>query len=151
IENAGRLLAKNSERHLKSRKEMNVLFADLPEALANTCELSSRLEFSLADLGYLFPAYPVPAGETTESFLRKIAFEGARERYTGVNGIPTFARASSQLNYELAMIEKLGLAGYFLIVWDIVMYCRREGILTQGRGSAANSAVCYSLGITAVD
>ena len=151
IEKAGRLLAKNSERHLKSRKEMNALFADLPEAIANTRDLSSRLEFSLADLGYRFPAYPVPAGETMDSFLRKMTFAGARRRYTGVGGIPTLAHASTQLNYELAMIEKLGLAGYFLIVWDIVVYCRNEKILTQGRGSAANSAVCYALGITAVD
>jgi len=146
LETAGRLLAKNSERHLKSPAEMARLFADLPEAIANTAELSSRLAFSLADLGYEFPRYPVPPGETMMSFLRQRTEEGARRRYR-----PYHERAQRQIERELALIEKLNLSGYFLIVWDIVQFCRREGILTQGRGSAANSAVCYSLGITAVD
>jgi error-prone DNA polymerase len=146
LETAGRLLAKNSERHLKSPTEMARLFADLPEAIANTAELSSRLAFSLADLGYEFPRYPVPPGETMMSFLRQRTDEGARRRYR-----PYHERARHQIERELALIEKLNLAGYFLIVWDIVQFCRREGILAQGRGSAANSAVCYSLGITAVD
>jgi error-prone DNA polymerase len=143
---AGRLLAGNSERHLKPPPEMARLFADLPEAVANTQELSARLQFTLADLGYEFPKYPVPPGETMISFLRRRAHEGARERYR-----PYHERAQRQIEHELAVIEKLDLAGYFLIVWDIVQFCRREGILVQGRGSAANSAVCYSLGITAVD
>ncbi len=151
LETAGRLLAINSERYLKSPKEMARLFADLPEAIANTSELSSRLEFTLEDLGYEFPTYTVPKGETMASFLRRRTYEGARLRYTGRNGSPAFARARQQIEHELRLIEKLKLEGYFLIVWDLVQFCRRQGILVQGRGSAANSAVCYSLGITAVD
>ncbi len=146
LETAGRLLAQNSQRHIRTAKEMAHLFADLPEAIANTVELSSRLEFTLEKLGYEFPRYPVPEGETMNSFLRKRTMEGARNRYR-----PVTERVRRQLNHELALIEKLDLAGYFLIVWDIVRYCRDHDILVQGRGSAANSAVCYSLGITAVD
>ena len=148
---AGRLLARNSERYLKSGDVMEKIFADLPEAIANTIELSSRLEFTLEDLGYEFPKYPVPDGETMTSFLRKRTEEGGRWRYTGTYGAPTYERARPQLERELKLIEKLKLEGYFLIVWDIVNFCREQGILVQGRGSAANSAVCYSLGITAVD
>ncbi|HKR61918.1 MAG TPA: error-prone DNA polymerase, partial [Pyrinomonadaceae bacterium] len=151
LENAGRLLAKNSEAYLKNAKTMSLLFADLPAAIANTIELSARLEFTLKDLGYEFPKYPTPHNETMASFLRQRTYEGARLRYDGRDGSPTFARARQQIDRELTLIEKLKLEGYFLIVWDIVQFCRREGILIQGRGSAANSAVCYSLGITAVD
>jgi error-prone DNA polymerase len=145
---AGRLLARNSERHLKSPQQMQQLFADLPEALANTVELSSRLEFTLEALGYEFPKYPVPEGETMMSFLRDRTREGFQQRY-GHSDLKS--RAQSQVGRELALIEKLKLAGYFLIVWDLVRFCREQNILVQGRGSAANSAVCYSLGITAVD
>jgi error-prone DNA polymerase len=159
---AGRLLARNSERHLKTAEEMSALFADLPEAIANTRELSARLDFTLKDLGYEFPRYPVPAGETMNSFLRQRTDEGARRRYgislsgdpvplSGLHNKDLQQRARRQLNRELALIEKLDLAGYFLIVWDLVRYCREQNILAQGRGSAANSAVCYALGITAVD
>jgi len=151
LETAGRLLATNSERYLKSAKTMKQLFADLPEAIYNTVELSSRLEFTLEDLGYEFPKYPVPPGETMTSFLRQRADEGARRNYTGRNGRPTYETARTQIERELRLIEKLKLEGYFLIVWDLVQFCNRQGILIQGRGSAANSAVCYSLGITAVD
>jgi error-prone DNA polymerase len=146
LQAAGRLLEENSERHLKTTSEMTRLFADLEEAIANTREISSRLGFTLADLGYEFPRYPVPEGDTMDTFLRKRAYEGARERYR-----PLSKRAEEQIEHELALIEKLKLAGYFLIVWDLIQFCRRESILVQGRGSAANSAVCYSLGITAVD
>jgi error-prone DNA polymerase len=146
LDTAGRLLAANAEHHLKSGAEMAHLFADLPDAIAHTAELSSRLEFTLTDLGYEFPKYPVPEGETMDSFLRRRVEEGARQRYR-----PYHERARRQVEHELALIEKLGLAGYFLIVWDLVEFCRKSGILGQGRGSAANSAVCYSLGITAVD
>ena len=151
LETAGRLLARNSERFLKPASAMSKMFADLPEAIANTCELSSRLGFTLKDLGYEFPKYPVPDNETMDSFLRKRTYEGARRRYNGANGMPTYQRAIEQIDRELALIEKLHLAGYFLIVWDIINFCRDQNILVQGRGSAANSAVCYSLGITAVD
>ncbi len=143
---AGRLLERNSERYLKSTEEMIGLFADVPEAIFNTGEIASRLQFTLADLGYEFPHYPVPEGETEASFLRKRTEEGACGRYG-----EQYKKARPQLEKELALIEKLGFPGYFLIVWDIVRYCRQQGILVQGRGSAANSAVCYALGITAVD
>ncbi|HVD93018.1 MAG TPA: error-prone DNA polymerase [Vicinamibacterales bacterium] len=143
---AGRRLSCNAERYLKTPAQMSKLFADLPEALAASGELSDRLGYTMADLGYKFPDYPVPPGESMASFLRKIAQAGARERYR-----PIEPRHTRQIERELDLIEKLDLAGYFLIVWDIVNFCRQEGILVQGRGSAANSAVCYSLGITAVD
>jgi len=146
LKTAGRLLTPNAERYVKSGAEMARLFADLPEAIAHTGEISSRLQFTLADLGYEFPRYPVPEGETMDSFLRKRADEGARRRYH-----PYHDKARRQIERELALIEKLALPGYFLIVWDIVNFCRDHGILAQGRGSAANSAVCYALGITAVD
>ncbi len=143
---AGRLLCANAERHIRTPQQMAKLFADLPEAIANTQELSSRLEFSLEKLGYEFPRYPVPDGGSQNEFLRARTIEGARERYR-----PLSDRARRQLEKELNLIEKLDLAGYFLIVWDMIRFCREQGILVQGRGSAANSAVCYSLGITAVD
>jgi error-prone DNA polymerase len=146
LASAGRLLARNSERHLKSPAEMAQLFADVPEAIANTQAISSRLNFTLSDLGYKFPDYPLPPGETVSSFLHKLTDEGARRRYQ-----PYHDRARQQVERELALIDKLGLGGYFLIVWDLVRFAREHGILCQGRGSAANSAVCYALGITAVD
>src|SRR3984957_802858 len=146
----GRLLARNSERHLKSPQEMQALFADLPEAIANTVELSSRLAFTFKDLGYEFPKYPVPEGETMMSFMRERTREGFQQRY-GRSSSELQNRARRQIERELKLIEKLDLAGYFLIVWDLVRFCREQNILVQGRGSAANSAVCYSLGITAVD
>jgi error-prone DNA polymerase len=143
---AGRRLAPNAERYLKPRAEMAALFHDMPDAVARTSELAARLQYTMADLGYRFPDYPVPPGESQATFLRKITDIGARERYR-----PYHDRARAQIARELDLIEKLDLAGYFLIVWDIVNYCRQHDILVQGRGSAANSAVCYSLGITAVD
>src|SRR5206468_1468770 len=147
---AGRLLARNSERYLKSPQEMEALFSDLPEAIANTAELSSRLEFTLKDLSYEFPKYPVPEGESMMSSLRDRAWEGFQQRY-GRAGDDLQTRARCQIERELKLIDHLHLEGYFLIVWDLVRFCREENILVQGRGSAANSAVCYSLGITAVD
>jgi error-prone DNA polymerase len=150
LSTAGRLLGRNAERFLKSPREMQQLFADYPEAIANTRELSARLEFTLNDLCYEFPRYPVPEGETMNSFLRERAWEGFRQRY-GRSSQDMQVKARRQIEKELALIEKLKLAGYFLIVWDLVRYCREQNILVQGRGSAANSAVCYSLGITAVD
>ena len=143
---AGKQLAPNAERYLKAPADIATLFADVPEAIRHTGELADRLQFTMADLGYRFPDYPVPPGDTQASFLRKIVEVGARERYR-----PYSDRARAQMARELDLIEKLKLAGYFLIVWDIVNFCRQHDILVQGRGSAANSAVCYSLGITAVD
>jgi error-prone DNA polymerase len=150
LSTAGKLLSRNPERHLKSPQEIQQLFADLPEAIGNTVELSSRLEFTLDNLGYEFPRYPVPEGESMDSVLRERAWHGVRERY-GRTDAEIQTRARLQIEKELKLIEKLKLAGYFLIVWDLVRYCREQNILVQGRGSAANSAVCYSLGITAVD
>ncbi|HEV7499153.1 MAG TPA: error-prone DNA polymerase, partial [Vicinamibacteria bacterium] len=146
LADAGRLLAENAERHLKSPKQMAALFADRPVLLRNTEALADRLRFTLDDLPYEFPDYPLPPGETNTSFLRAMTDKGARDRYR-----PYHERARRQVERELALIEKLKLEGYFLIVWDIVNFCRAQGILVQGRGSAANSAVCYSLGLTAVD
>ncbi len=146
LDAAGRRLARNRERHLKPAREMTALFADLPEAVANTVRLAERLEFTLANLGYRFPDYGVPANESQESFLRKMTYFGAQQRYGSIAG-----DVRKQLERELALIGKLGFSGYFLIVWDLCAFARERGILVQGRGSAANSAVCYSLGITAVD
>ena len=143
---AGRRLAANAERYFKPPAQMARLFADRPAAVHATRELADRLQFGMHDLGYRFPKYPVPDDETEMSFLRKIAEVGARHRYR-----PYHDRARAQVLRELDLIERLDLAGYFLIVWDIVNFCRQQDILVQGRGSVANSAVCYSVGITAVD
>ncbi|MEO6789180.1 MAG: error-prone DNA polymerase [Chthoniobacteraceae bacterium] len=146
LDAAGRLLASNDERHLKPAERMARLFADRPEAVANTVRLSERLDFTLENLGYEFPKYRVPDGETMDSFLRKVTMAGARSRYSHLS-----RQVLAQLNHELDLIARLGFSGYFLIVWDLVNFCTEQGILIQGRGSAANSVVCYSLGITACD
>src|SRR5438132_851832 len=146
LDAAGKLLTRNGERHLKSDREMRELFRDLPEAIENTSRLAERLTFSLENLGYEFPDFPVPAGHSMDSFLRTIVWFGAQQRYAAVS-----AKVKRQLEEELALIIKLGFPGYFLIVWDIVNFCREHNIMVQGRGSAANSAVCYCLGITPVD
>ncbi|HWA09475.1 MAG TPA: error-prone DNA polymerase [Opitutaceae bacterium] len=146
LDAAGRRLARNHERHLKGAPAMMELFADLPEAVANTSRLAERLEFTLANLGYRFPDYPTPGGESQDSFLRKMTYFGAQQRYGSVVGA-----VRTQLERELALIGKLGFSGYFLVVWDLCTFARERGTLVQGRGSAANSAVCYALGITAVD
>jgi error-prone DNA polymerase len=151
LDTAGRLLALNTERHLRSAKEIRQLFYDYPEAIANTRELSSRLQFEMNDLGYQFPTYPVPDGQTMDSFLRRQVGNGIRCRYFPKNDADLYARAQKQAERELRLIEQLGLAGYFLIVWDIVKFCKSNGVLVQGRGSAANSVVCYALEITAID
>jgi error-prone DNA polymerase len=146
LDAAGKLLAQNAECHLKSDRQMRAIFADLPQAIENTSLLAERLTFSLENLGYEFPEYPVPAGHTMDSFLRTIVWFGAQQRYAAIS-----TKVKHQLEEELALITKLGFPGYFLIVWDIVNFCREHNIMVQGRGSAANSAVCYCLGITPVD
>ena len=146
LDAAGLLLAINGQRQVKSPRQMEALFADLPEAIINTERLAERLEFTLNDLGYEFPRFPVPDGETMDGQLRKLTYFGAQQRYGSIAG-----PVRQQLEKELDLIGRLGFSGYFLIVWDIVNFAREEGILVQGRGSAANSAVCYALGITAVD
>jgi error-prone DNA polymerase len=147
LDRAGRALLPNAERHLRSAAEMARRFADQPAWLAASRAIAERCAFTLRDLGYRFPLAPVPPGETPPSWLRRLTAEGARTRY----GARLTARQRRQLDHELAVIEKLDLAGYFLIVHDIVRFAREQRILCQGRGSAANSAVCYALGITAVD
>ena len=146
LDAAGKLLTRNAERHLKNEREMRELFSDLPEAIENTSRLAERLTFSLENIGYQFPEYPVPAGHTMNSFLRTIVWFGGQQRYAAVS-----AKVKRQIEEELTLITKLGFPGYFLIVWDIVNFCREHNIMVQGRGSAANSAVCYCLGITPVD
>jgi len=148
LDAAGRLLACNAERRLKPGIEMARLFADLPEAIANTGELALRLAFTLKDVGYRFPDYRLPPGQEPLEHLRILAERGAKSRY---GDGPLALKARGQIAHELDVIGRLDLAGYFLIVWDLVEYCRVHDILVQGRGSAANSAVCYALGITAVD
>jgi error-prone DNA polymerase len=151
LDTAGRLLERNSERYLRTTREMQHLFYDYPEAIANTGELSSRLQFDLSRMGYEFPPYQVPDGETMDSFLRKRVDEGMRLRYLPKNDAALFTKAKKQAERELRLIEDRGLAGYFLVVWDLVQFCKKSGILAQGRGSAASSVVCYALEITIVD
>jgi error-prone DNA polymerase len=151
LDHAGRLLAVNHQRYLRTEREMAALFRDVPGAVEITCELSSRLKFELSDLGYEFPRYPVPEGETMESFLRKRVAEGVVRRYGAKGNRALLDRAKKQVEHELKLIVRLGFEGYFLIVWDIVRFCKTHDILVQGRGSAANSAVCYALEITAID
>ncbi len=130
---------------------MRRLFSDVPEAIENTLLVSQRLQFELNDLGYEFPRFDTPTGEPMEDFLRKRVAEGIENRYGPKRDTALLERAKKQAAHELALIEKLGFAGYFLIVWDIVRFCKSNDILIQGRGSAANSVVCYALEITAID
>ena len=146
VDEIGRRLSCNGERFLKSPAEMAALFRDLPAAVDASRDIAERCSFTLADLGYQFPTYPVPDGETQQTFLDAMTWKGAAERYQ-----PMTEKVRAQLRHELTVIGKLDLAGYFLVVWDIVQYARQRGIMIQGRGSAANSATCYALGITAVD
>jgi error-prone DNA polymerase len=146
LDAAGTRLSINAERHLKNDAEMKALFRDQPDAIKNTLRLAERLQFSLENLGYDFPDYPVPEGHSMDSFLRTITLFGAQQRYAAIS-----RAVKAKLNEELALIQKLGFSGYFLIVWDIVNFCREHNIMVQGRGSAANSAVCFCLGITPVD
>jgi error-prone DNA polymerase len=149
VDEIGRRLAPNGERWLKSPAEMAALFRDRPAELCATREIAERCAFTLADLGYVFPTYPAPDGETEQSYLEALCRRGVETRYTA--GDPLLPQVRAQLARELRIVEHLKLAGYFLVVWDIVQYAVRNDIMIQGRGSAANSVVCYVLGITAVD
>ncbi|GAB4264660.1 MAG: error-prone DNA polymerase [Deferrisomatales bacterium] len=144
---AGRRTRPNAEHDLKAPHGFRALYADAPELVDRTLEVASRCTFSLAEIRYRYPSERLPDGTSSAAWLRRLAFEGARERYGG--RIPP--AVAEQLEKELALIDELDYCGYFLTMWEIVRFCRREGILCQGRGSAANSAVCYCLGITAVD
>ena len=147
VARAGRRLAANAERHLKSGAEMVRLFRGHEDAVARTLEIVELCEFSLDELAFEYPDEPVPAGSTPQRYLEQLTWEGARRHYPG--GVPAKVRRS--LVHELKLIAELDYASYFLTVNDIVRFARGQGILCQGRGSAANSAVCYCLGITAID
>jgi error-prone DNA polymerase len=154
IAEAGLRLAVNAERHLKSPSEMARLFARFPDAIARTVEIAKACTFSLSELKYEYPDEPVPQGKTAQQHLEDLTWAGARERYPNdkyPDGIPQDVEA--RLHDELKLIAKLDYARYFLTVHDVVHYARTRDkeILCQGRGSAANSAVCYCLGITAVN
>ena len=148
LQNAGNLLRPNHEHHLKTPAQMARLFAEFPAAIANTLEVAERCTFRLDKLHGEFPLYPIPDDESSpQSYLRTLVYRGAQHRFPQ----PLEPNVARQLEYELGIIERMDLAGYFLVVWDIAEAARRLGVLAQGRGSAANSAVCYALGITAVD
>ena len=147
IETAGRRLEANAERHLKLPAEMARLFRDCPEAIAETQELLERVEFSLDQLRYEYPDEPTPPGRDSQEWLEELTWRSASMRYP--DGVPD--KVGKLIHDELALIGKLDYARYFLTIHDIVRFANDKGILCQGRGSAANSAVCYVLGITAVD
>jgi error-prone DNA polymerase len=152
LDAAGRALSPNTEACLKSHAEMARVFADRPEWILRAIEIGDACRFSLSELKYRFPSEleePAYPGETPNDALRRLAHEGARRRYASEGEVP--ARVTTQIDKELALIAKLDVAPYFLSVRTIVEMARRRDILCQGRGSAANSAVCYCLGITAVD
>ncbi|MDP3299668.1 MAG: error-prone DNA polymerase, partial [Phenylobacterium sp.] len=147
IDQAGWRLAANAERHLKSPLEMARLFARFPQALEQSVAVAGLIDFDLSELRYEYPDEPVPPGKTPIAHLRDITWRGASQRYR--RGVPDKVRRL--LNHELDLIERLDYANYFLTVHDIVAWARAQGILCQGRGSAANSCVCFCLGVTAVD
>jgi error-prone DNA polymerase len=144
---AGRLIKPNAEYALKSPHDVSVLFKDDPAAVFRTLEVAGRCKFSLDHLHYRYPSEKLPDGTTTIQRLQRLTMEGAQKRYGG--SIPR--DVTQQLIKELTLIDELDYCGYFLTIWEIVRFCREKDILCQGRGSAANSAVCYCLGITAVD
>jgi error-prone DNA polymerase len=147
IEAIGRRLEANAERHLKPAAEMARLFRDMPEAIAETMRFAAGITFSLDQLKYQYPDEPVPPGKTAQQHLEDLTWEGVQTYFAGK--IDDTLRTT--LKKELALIAELKYAHYFLTVHDIVHFARGENILCQGRGSAANSAVCYVLGITSVD
>ncbi|BDE04801.1 hypothetical protein WPS_00770 [Vulcanimicrobium alpinum] len=148
LQTAGTLLRPNHEYHLKTPAQMARLFDEFPLALRNTITIVERCEFRLQKLAGEFPLFPIPENETSpQSYLRTLVYRGARGRYAW----PLDPKVERQLEYELGIIARMDLAGYFLVVWDIARAAKELGVLAQGRGSAANSAVCYALEITAVD
>ena len=146
---AGRLTKPNAEHDLKAPEAMAQLFVDEPALVERTREVASRCTFDLSEIRYRYPTERLPDGKTSSAWLRELTLRGAHRRFPGIGGVPPAVLA--QIDKELALIDELDYGGYFLTMWEIVRYCRREGILCQGRGSAANSVVCYCLGITAVD
>ncbi len=146
LDEAGVFLAPNGEAYLKSGRQMEMLFADMPEAVQTAQRVIQDVDFDLEKLGYRFPTFPVPEGHDESSFLRQLTYDAAKHRFEAIT-----SKVRAQLDRELALISKLGFSGYFLVIWDIVRWCEEQGILIQGRGSAANSAVCYCLRITNAD
>jgi error-prone DNA polymerase len=144
---AGERLRSNAEHELKSPAGFSLLFADAPAMVARTLEIADSCSFALDDIVYRYPSERLPSGLSSLQWLRQLTFEGAAARYGGT--VP--ADVETQLNTELSLIDELDYPGYFLTMWEIVQFCRTHGILCQGRGSAANSAVCYCLGVTAID
>lgn len=149
IEAVGRKLEANAERFLKRPREMARLFRDFPEAIAETMRFADQIDFSLDQLKYQYPDEPVPPGKTAQGHLEDLTWAGVDKYFGGIENID--AKLCATLHKELALIAELKYAHYFLTVHDIVHYARSQNILCQGRGSAANSAVCYVLGITSVD
>ena len=147
VAEAGELLFPNAQRYLRSPQEMASLFARYPEALRRTLEIARQTTFSLDELRYEYPEELAPAGQTPMQYLTRLAWEGAGNRYPA--GVPDKVRGL--IEHELRLIEELRYEAYFLTVWDLVVFARSRGILCQGRGSAANSAVCFCLGVTSVD
>lgn len=147
IEKAGRVLESNAERHLKGGFEMAHLFRDAPEAIAETVRFADGITFSFDQLKYIYPYEPVPPGMTPQRYLESLVWNGIRKKYRGFKP----PRVRKLLHKELRLIRQLDYANYFITVHDIVVFANSQGILCQGRGSAANSAICYVLGVTAVD
>ena len=147
LREAGTRLHPNDQHDLKSAQSFEALYSESPGLVEATLEVADLCRFSLGELVYTYPDEVVPDGFTTAGWLRHLSWEGARNRYRG--GIPESAQAL--LEKELTLIEELGYSGYFLTMWELVRFCRENGILCQGRGSAANSVVCYCLGVTSVD
>ncbi|QDU27994.1 Error-prone DNA polymerase [Anatilimnocola aggregata] len=147
VTEAAELLLPNAERHLKSPEQMEELFAHAPEAVRRTLEIAARCTFSLDELKYEYPEELSPPGQSLPQYLAHLTWNGAQQRYPA--GLPE--KVEQQIHYELQLINQLHYEAYFLTVWDLVRFARERGILCQGRGSAANSVVCYCLGVTAVD
>ncbi|MBT3273364.1 MAG: error-prone DNA polymerase, partial [Spirochaetales bacterium] len=144
---AGSILKSNAEHYLKTPEEFQELYNDVPQAIEATLEIAARCQFSLDSLVYRYPSELLPKGLSTAGWLRKLTLTGADIRYT--SSVPV--KVKNQIETELALIEELEYNGYFITMWDIVQFCKKNDIICQGRGSAANSAVCYCLGITAID
>jgi error-prone DNA polymerase len=147
LSEAGHTICTNAEHDLKPVDELEHLFVDDPDCLRRTLDIAEQCAFNLDDLRYRYPEEHLPSGRTEQGWLRELTFQGARTRYRGK--VPTDVR--SQIEHELQIIQKLDYGGYFLTMYEIVQYCQQQDILCQGRGSAANSAVCFCLGITAID
>ena len=153
LDTMGTRLRPNGEWYLKSAAQMRRRWQHAPEGITATRAIAERCAFRMEQLEPTLPAFPLPPKVTADEYLERLVIQGAQERWAAEQSEDVFPTKTHrrQVEHELEMIRRLGLAGYFLIVWDIVRFARREGILCQGRGSAANSAVCYCLGITAVD